>query len=365
KDNLSLAVPNESLEGALTEPLLFILLQNPIRENAKETFEYFKKQGVNIKVISGDSPVTVSEVAKNAGIAGAEKYVDASKLDDTEIPGAVKDNAVFGRVSPEQKQKIVRALKKSGHTVAMTGDGVNDILAMKDADCSIAMAAGSEAAIQASQVVLLDSDFSRMPKIVAEGRRNINNIERTATLFLVKNIFSFLLAVFSIINVWVYPLQPSQITMVSLFNIGIPGFFLAMEPNNKRIEGHFLVKVLLKAMPAALTDFFAIAALVVFSNTFGVNGEDVSVASTFLLAIVGFIILANISLTINLYRIKVIAGCIMGMIVATLFFNNLFSISYVSLECVMLFVLFAIATEPFMRYLTMLFTYIEKRYNHK
>ena len=365
KDNLSLAVPNESLEGALTEPLLFILLQNPIRENAKETFEYFKKQGVNIKVISGDSPVTVSEVAKNAGIAGAEKYVDASKLDDTEIPGAVKDNTVFGRVSPEQKQKIVRALKKSGHTVAMTGDGVNDILAMKDADCSIAMAAGSEAAIQASQVVLLDSDFSRMPKIVAEGRRNINNIERTATLFLVKNIFSFLLAVFSIINVWVYPLQPSQITMVSLFNIGIPGFFLAMEPNNKRIEGHFLVKVLLKAMPAALTDFFAIAALVVFSNTFGVNGEDVSVASTFLLAIVGFIILANISLPINLYRIKVIAGCIMGMIVATLFFNNLFSISYVSLECVMLFVLFAIATEPFMRYLTMLFTYIEKRYNHK
>ncbi|MBQ9590911.1 MAG: HAD-IC family P-type ATPase [Butyrivibrio sp.] len=365
KDNLSLAVPNESLEGALTEPFLFILLQNPIRENAKETFEYFKKQGVNIKVISGDSPVTVSEVAKNAGIDGAEKYVDASKLDDSDIPGAVKDYTVFGRVSPEQKQKIVRALKKSGHTVAMTGDGVNDILAMKDADCSIAMAAGSEAAIQTSQVVLLDSDFSRMPKIVAEGRRNINNIERTATLFLVKNIFSFLLAVFSIINVWVYPLQPSQITMVSLFNIGIPGFFLAMEPNNKRIEGHFMVKVLLKAMPAALTDFFAIAALVVFSNTFGVNGEDVSVASTFLLAIVGFIILANISLPINLYRIKVIAGCIIGMIMATLFFNNLFSISYVSVECVMLFVLFAIATEPFMRYLTMLFTYIEKRYNHK
>ncbi len=349
------------LDGFKAYPLLFITLQNPIRDAAKETFSYFVKQGVEVKVISGDNPLTVSEVAKNAGILNADKYIDASTLSDDELITAAKEKVIFGRVSPEQKQKIVKALKKDGHTVAMTGDGVNDILAMKDADCSIAMAAGSDAAVQAAQVVLLDSDFSHMPKIVAEGRRNINNIERTATLFLVKNIFSLLLAVFSIINVWTYPLQPSQITMVSLFNIGIPGFFLAMEPNNRRIEGHFLIKVLLKAMPAALTDFFAIAALVVFGNTFGVDQADISVAATFLLAIVGFIILTNICSPINKYRLRVILGCVAGMIVAAIFFNDLFSITHVSIECVMLFVLFAIATEPFMRYLTMIFTALEEK----
>ncbi|MBQ7616381.1 MAG: HAD-IC family P-type ATPase [Butyrivibrio sp.] len=360
-DNISVEIPEAELTGAVCRPIMFILLQNPVREAAPSTFAYFKKQGVDVKVISGDNPMTVSEVARTAGIDNADKYVDASTLDDEDIKVAVRNYSVFGRVSPEQKQKIVRALKKDGHTVAMTGDGVNDILAMKDADCSIAMAAGSDAAVQAAQVVLMDSDFSKMPKIVAEGRRNINNIERSATLFLVKNIFSLLLAVCSIINVWTYPLQPSQITMVSLFNIGIPGFFLAMEPNNKRIEGHFLVKVLLKAMPAALTDFFAIAALVVFGSTFGVDPADVSVAATFLLAIVGFIILTNICTPLNGYRLKVIFGCIAGMILAAFVFNDLFSISYVSLECVMLFVLFAIATEPFMRYLTMLFTYLEEK----
>ncbi|WP_034452271.1 cation-translocating P-type ATPase [Butyrivibrio sp. AE2032] len=364
-DNLSVELPDGELKGAVTKPLVFILLQNPVREAAPSTFAYFKKQGVDVKVISGDNPRTVSEVAKKAGIDNADRYVDASTLEDEDIRDAARKYTVFGRVSPEQKQKIVRALKRDGHTVAMTGDGVNDILAMKDADCSIAMAAGSDAAVQAAQVVLMDSDFSKMPKIVAEGRRNINNIERTATLFLVKNIFSLLLAVFSIINVLTYPLQPSQITMVSLFNIGIPGFFLAMEPNNKRIKGHFLVKVLLKAMPAALTDFFAIAALVVFGNTFGVEPTDVSVAATFLLAIVGFIILTNICNPVNKYRLRVIFGCIGGMILAAFIFNDLFSISYVSVECVMLFVLFAIATEPFMRYLTILFTNLEERMQHK
>lgn len=362
---VSLPVPQTSLDGALNMPIAFILLQNPIRENAKETFEYFKKQGVEVKVISGDSPLTVSEVARNAGIDNAEKYCDASKMRDEDIPELVENTTVFGRVSPEQKQKIINALKKNGRTVAMTGDGVNDILAMKDADCSVAMAAGSDAAIQAAQVVLLDSDFSKMPRIVSEGRRNINNIERTATLFLVKNIFSLLLALFSIISVLTYPLQPSQITMVSMVNIGIPGFFLAMEPNNRRIQGHFLVKVILKALPAALTDFFAIAALVVFGNTFGVNLEDVSVASTFLLAIVGFIILANISDPLNAYRVRVLVGCIIVMIVGAFFFHDLFSISYVSIECIMLFVLFAIATEPFMRYLTMFFTFLEKKLQKK
>jgi len=188
----SVPVPKNGLENGITKPLMFILLENPIRQNAPETFAYFVKQGVEVKVISGDNPVTVSEVAKKAGILNADRYVDASVLEsDGDIRDAVRECTVFGRVTPEQKQKIVKALKREGKTVAMTGDGVNDILAMKDADCSIAMAAGSDAAVQAAQVVLLDSDFSHMPQIVSEGRRIINNIERSATLFLVKNIFSF------------------------------------------------------------------------------------------------------------------------------------------------------------------------------
>ena len=358
----SVPVPRQGLSGGRAIPLMFILLQNPIRANAQETFAYFVKQGVEVKVISGDNPVTVSEVAKRAGILNADRYVDATKLrDDADIREAVRACTVFGRVTPEQKQKIVRALKRDGRTVAMTGDGVNDILAMKDADCSVAMAAGSDAAVQVAQVVLLDSDFSHMPQIVSEGRRNINNIERSSTLFLVKNIFSLLLSVFAIINVWNYPLQPSQISLISMFNIGIPAFFLAMEPNTKKISGRFMLKVLLKAMPAALTDFFAIAALVVFGNTFGVSASDVSVAATFLLAIVGFMILARISIPINRYRTGVMIGCIIGLAFTAYFFNSLFSITYISTECIMLFVLFAIATEPCMRYLTTLFEYIEEK----
>ncbi len=359
---VSLPVPQTELNNAKVVPLLFILLQNPVRDTAPRTFEYFVKQGVEVKVISGDNPVTVSEVARTAGIRNYDRYVDASTLtDDAMMREAVKKNTIFGRVTPEQKQKIVRYLKAEGRTVAMTGDGVNDILAMKDADCSIAMAAGSDAAVQAAQVVLLDSDFAHMTEIVSEGRRDINNIERSTTLFLVKNMFSILLALFSIINVMNYPLEPSQVSLISLFNIGIPAFFLAMEPNNKRIKGHFMSKVLLRALPAALTDFFAIAAMVVFSETFGVSISDVSVASTFLLAIVGFMILTKISEPLNRYRSTVIIGCIIGIVFTAFFLSGLFAISYVSKECIMLFVVFAIATEPCMRYLTRLFNYIENK----
>ena len=192
-------------------PIGYIVLSNPIRENAESTFTYFKEQGVAIKVISGDNPATVSEVAKRAGIDGAENYVDASTLaSEKDIAEAVDKYTVFGRVTPKQKQLIVRALQKQKHTVAMTGDGVNDILAMKDADCSIAMASGSEAAAQAAQTVLLDSDFGRMPYVVYEGRQVVNNIQRSASLFLVKNIFSLLMAIFSAVFAITYPLEPSQ-----------------------------------------------------------------------------------------------------------------------------------------------------------
>ena len=355
-------IPRTGIAGITVEPLLFILLENPIRENAKDTFTYFAEQDVEVKVISGDNPLTVSRVAASAGIAGAEKYVDASTLrTKDQIAEAVQNYTVFGRVKPEQKQMLVQALQDQGRTVAMTGDGVNDILAMKDADCSIAMAAGSDAAVQSSQVVLLDSDFSHMKEIVGEGRQIINNIERSATLFLVKNIFSMLLAVFSIINVMKYPLEPSQISLISGFNIGIPAFFLALEPNANRIQGRFMAKVLLKAAPAALTDFFVIAALVVFGNVFGVSPQDISVAATWLLAIVGFIILFNISKPINRYRAAVMGLCIVGMLACIFFMSSLFSMKAISMKGAMLFLVFAIVTEPLMRYLTMLAEFVEEK----
>ena len=344
--------------GPLTrgiKPLGFVLLANPIREAAKETFEYFAEQGVEVKVISGDNPVTVSNVARQAGIRNADRYVDASKLDDEqELKEAVLTNTVFGRVTPNQKRKFVRILKNAGHTVAMTGDGVNDVLALKDADCSIAMASGSEAAAQASQLVLLESDFSCMPQVVLEGRRVVNNIQRSASLFLVKNIFSLLLSLISVVFMFTYPLEPSQISLISMFTIGVPAFFLALEPNKNIIKGHFLTNVFLKALPAAITDALAVGALVIFGRTFDVNSTDISTAATMLLAIVGFMILYKISAPMNKIRSAILIGCAVGLVFCTIFLNNLFAITGMTTECVMLFVVFAIATEPVLRYLTVL-----------
>lgn len=336
-------------------PLGFLRIVNPIRGSAKETFSYFAEQGVDVKVISGDNPLTVSRVAAQAGICNADRYTDASTLrDEDAVKKALLENTVFGRVTPEQKRQFVRLLKEAGHTVAMTGDGVNDVLALKDADCSIAMASGSDAAAQASQLVLLESDFSCMPQVVLEGRRVVNNIQRSASLFLVKNIFSFLLSVISLVFLFTYPLEPSQISLISMFTIGIPAFFLALESNRNIIRGHFLTNVFLKALPAALTDAVAVGALVIFGRTFGVKATDISTAATMLLAIVGFMILYTISAPLNKLRGMIFASCVAGLLFCAVFLNDLFAITGMTTECVMLFVVFAIATEPVLRYLTVL-----------
>ena len=336
-------------------PIAFIMLTNAIREGAKETFSYFTERGVEIKVISGDNPKTVAEIAEKAGICGSDNYVDASTLTtDESIAQAVAKYQIFGRVTPDQKLKFVEALKAQGRTVAMTGDGVNDVLALKDADCSIAMASGSEAASQVAQLVLLDNDFSRMPSVVMEGRRVVNNIQRSASLYLVKNIFSMLLAVFSMISMINYPLEPSQISLISMFTIGIPGFFLALEPNKTRIKGHFMTNVLLKALPAGLTDVFAVGALVVCGHVFGLPSEDIATAATMLLAIVGFMILYKICQPMNSVRLAVFIGCIVGMIFCGVFLNQLFAMSGMSTICILLFVMFSFAAESFFRYLSIL-----------
>ena len=342
-------------------PLAYILIANPVRPDAKKTFSYFEEQGVAIKVISGDNPITVSRVAQEAGIANAERYVDAAALHtDADIARAVSEYTVFGRVTPAQKRKIIQALKASGNTVAMTGDGVNDVLALKDADCSIAMASGSDAAAQASQLVLLDSNFSCMTSVIMEGRRVVNNIERSASLFLVKNIFSFLLAIVSLCFGFSYPLEPSQVSLISMFTIGIPGFFLALEPNKSMIRGHFLTNVLLRALPAGLTDVLAVGALVIMGQTFGVPASDIATAATMLLSIVGFMIVYRISEPMNTLRWVVWGGCIAGLLFCSTQLNDLFAISGMSTKCVMLFVVFAIATEPVLRYLSIAVQYLQE-----
>lgn len=339
-------------------PIGYIVLSNPIRENAESTFTYFKEQGVAIKVISGDNPATVSEVAKRAGIDGAENYVDASTLaSEKDIAEAVDKYTVFGRVTPKQKQLIVRALQKQKHTVAMTGDGVNDILAMKDADCSIAMASGSEAAAQAAQTVLLDSDFGRMPYVVYEGRQVVNNIQRSASLFLVKNIFSLLMAIFSAVFAITYPLEPSQISLISMFTIGLPGFLLALEPNRNRIEGNFMANVMLKALPAGLTDVLSVGALVICGQVFNLPSEDIATAGTMLLAVVGFMIIIKISHPFNKMKYGVLIINIVGLLFCGLFLGKLFAIESISNICFLLMVVFAFAAESMFRYLTL---FVEK-----
>lgn len=326
----------------------YILLSNPIRKEAKATFEYFAKQGVEIKVISGDNPVTVSRVAKQAGIQNSDKYIDAQEIPEDGYEDAVKNYSVFGRVKPEQKRKFVKALQNLGNTVAMTGDGVNDILAMKKADCSIAMASGNSAAVQASQVVLLDSNFARMPKVVNEGRRVVNNIQRSASLFLVKNIFSFLMAIFSLVMVINYPLQPSQITLISAFTIGLPSFLLALESNHNRIRGQFIPNVLARAIPGGVTDMLAVSVLVVAGGYISLDHNDVSTTATLLLVAVGMMVLYHISAPLNKFRLSVMIGSLLGLIIAIIFLHNLFSLTMISDKAMfILFILFCAATTIF------------------
>lgn len=355
-------VDGKPLTGTFT-PLGFITLTNPIRKQAKKTFQYFDNQGVSVMVISGDNPETASEVAAKAGIKNAEKYIDARKLKNTaDIDMAVRKYTVFGRVTPKQKKQIVNSLKKQGHTVAMTGDGVNDILALRDADCSVAFSSGSDAAAQAAQVVLLDSDFAHMPSVVMEGRRVVNNVQRSASLFLVKNIFSLLMSLFAAVLMVTYPLEPSQISLISMFNIGIPAFFLAMESNGNRIEGKFLKNVFLKALPAGLTDALAIAALVVCGKVFGLPSEDIATAATMLLAIVGFMILFKISVPLNKYRGTVLVCNMIAFVLCAVVLNELFAIKSMSRICVLLFVVFSFAAESLFRILSHIVENVEKHF---
>ena len=345
-----------------TIPILFISLKNEIRKNAKEIFEFFDNRNVQIRVISGDNPITVSSIAKQAGIKGYEKYIDCRELKNyADIQKAVKKYIVFGRVNPEQKRQIIKALKEQGLKVAMTGDGVNDILAMKEADCSIAIGSGSDAARGTAQVVLLDSDFGKMRNIVYEGRKNINNITRSASLFTYKNIFSLLLSIYSIIFAMQYPLEPNQVSLGSAFTIGIPAFLLTFEENQKKQQnGNFMRKVFTNSLPAAITSFLAIVAMVKFSDLFNVGVKEITTACSYLFFTGGFLILYKIIRPLNKYRTSVMFLCILGIILTINIMPNFFAIKEISERSAILVTLFAIAEFSVIRWITLILDKYEK-----
>ena len=342
-------------------PLGFCLLTSPIRENARETFDYFEAQGVSIRVISGDSARTASQVARRAGVSGAERYIDASTLaSDEELALAAEKYNVFGRVTPDQKKKLIAALQSQGHTVAMTGDGVNDLLAMKQADCSIAMSSGAQAASQIASLVLLHSDFAAMPGIVAEGRRVINNIQRSATLFLVKNIFSALLALLSLVLGWAYPFEPIHLTLVASLTIGIPAFFLAMEPSYQRISGGFLRTVLRRAFPGGITNVFMVLIAQVCALVFGLQSDQTGTICAAILATVGLMVLFQVCRPFDKFR-KMIWCAMAGiMVVCFLFFGSLFELRTGTMESNLILTALVLIAPAVFRIMLRLLNYGEK-----
>ena len=296
---------DDSLQGGV-RLLGCVAIRDEIRPTAGETMSYFLDQGVELRVISGDDPRTVSAIAQRAGIPLAERYVDATTLDTPELLDAAVDEArVFGRVTPQQKRELVRALHRRGRTVAMTGDGVNDVLALREADCSVAMASGSAAARNVSEIVLADNDFSHMPEVVSEGRRSINNLQRSASLFLVKTVFTALLALICIVMP-PYPFIPIQMSLLSTAIIGIPSFVLALEPNHELVKGNFLANVLVRSLPASIAIVCALLAELLVGRAIGHSYGEISSVCTVLVAIVGIALIWKISQPLTSLRVALL-----------------------------------------------------------
>lgn len=334
----------EASEGVLPEqlePVALVVIANPIRPDAPETFRYFAEQGVAVKVISGDNPASVSRIAQYARISNAEKYIDATTLDKPkDYDAAVREYTVFGRVTPEQKRLLIKALQKAGHTVAMTGDGVNDVLALKDADCGIAMASGADAACQAAKLVLVESRFSVLPRVVDEGRRVINNIQRSAALYLVKNIMSFFLSLITLYAGFPYPFVPIQLTLVSALTIGVPSFVLALEPNHEMVKGKFMRNVLRRALPGGLTNIFLLTGIELFALAFGFDHTTLSTLSTVIMGFVGLMVLYYISKPMDWKRWTLWGAMAVSMVVALFCLNDIFELSPLNFQSVLVTVVF-------------------------
>lgn len=319
---------NGAIEGEVT-PLGFVCLRDQIRSTAAQTIAYFKEQGVKLKVISGDDPHTVSGIAQKVGIEGADRFVDATTLKtDQDIASAIKNYNVFGRVRPEQKKAFVLALQAEGHTVAMTGDGVNDVLALKASDCSVAMASGSDAARNVAQLVLVDNDFASMPAVVAEGRRSINNLQRSASLFLVKTLLSITAAFLFIFLPWQYPFVPIQLTLISAFTIGLPSFVLALEPNKDLVRGHFLPNAVVHSIPGAVCAVVSIVVLTIVGNeAIGLDYRQVSTLCVMVVGLLGIMLVIRLSIPFTPLRWGLLVVVIGGLLIGVVGFGWLFDIA--------------------------------------
>lgn len=323
-------------------PMAFLFISDKIRAEAPDTLAYFAEQGVDIKIISGDNAITVSNIAKKAGLKTWDQCVDATTLQTPEeIKEAAQKYSVFGRVTPQQKLDLVKALKEQGHTVAMTGDGVNDVLALKESDCSIAMASGSDAARTVSQLVLLDSNFASMPKILKEGRRSINNLQRSSSLFLTKTIFSTINAILFIFLSFGYPFQPIQLTLISALTIGAPSFILALEPNKERIKGKYIVNVIRKSIPGALTMVFNIVALVILCSFIPFNNTEISTLAVMITGFSGLLVLLKVSLPFNWIRCTLFFTMLGAFIFAIFILKDLFSLATITLPMFYCFLVLA------------------------
>lgn len=324
-------------------PMALILIKDTLRDNVLETVGYFKEQGVTLKVISGDSVKTVQNIAKDCGIAGAENAVDMTTVTTDEALAEVAERCnVFGRVTPAQKKKLVLALQANGHKVAMTGDGVNDVLALKEADCSVAMAAGSEAARNVSQLVLVNNDFAAMPHVVAEGRRTINNIERSSSLYLVKTMYSILLSLFFLFTPHSYPFSPIQLSLISSLLVGFPSFVLALQPNKNIVRGNFTFNIITRAAPAALCISLNIIISALLSGTLGISQEELSTIAVYITSLVCLLLVIRLSIPLNPLRGAMLAVSVIGMTIAFIFFRGFFNLSALSVNAVILVAISAV-----------------------
>lgn len=329
KDNISSKVT----------PVALIVIEDRIREHAAETIEWFKQNGVEIKIISGDNPLTVSEVSKRVGVENAGNYISLEGLSEQQVIDAAEKYSVFGRVSPEQKFILVKALKSKGHKVAMTGDGVNDILALKEADCSIAMASGSEATRNVSHLVLLDSNFNSMPSVVAEGRRVVNNIQKSSSLYLMKTLFTIMITILCLIFSIKYPFSTNQILLLEWCVIGFPSFCLALQPNTEKIKGRFLVNLIAKSLPGALIFVVNVVACYIFTQFTGCADQFATMGSL-VLTFSGLLVLYNVCKPIDVFRgILVAAMIVMSVLMIILIPGSFFEYVELSLQNILFIII--------------------------
>ncbi|HAP2863641.1 TPA: cation-translocating P-type ATPase [Enterococcus faecalis] len=320
------------------EPLAILEIDDPIRQNAKETLAYLKEEGIDLKVISGDNPVTVSNIARRAGLPGYESYIDLStKTTEAEVREAVQQYTVFGRVSPQQKRTIVRELKDTEHVVAMTGDGVNDVLALREADCSIAMAEGDGATRQISNLVLLDSDFTTLPDVLFEGRRVVNNVTRVSSVFFIKTIYSFILSIICALTAIAFPFIPIQVTLIDLAIEGYPAFFLSFEGDKRKVVGKFLPTALKNASVNALLVVANIIAVYLIGQNQGFSSLDTTTLMYYLLVGISCMAVVRACLPFNPLRIFLVFSTIIGIYVAAMLFHNILEIGFLTSQTMGLF----------------------------